>query len=156
MIHHIGHWEDNELVNRWDCWCLCYDESGDIIESKRMAILRLKYFKTPTIIYMHDYEGLTKEQLIAELNVTNEKLKQVNNKLQYSPLSNGAGSPPSGQGKDPLTPPETKDTAPNIITITIPFKNKGSKATLTFPEDYEDGDMDKIARIVQAYRQDKE
>jgi hypothetical protein len=79
----------------------------------------------------------------------------VNNKFQYSPLSNGAETPPNGQAKDGHTPPPNRDPAPNTITITIPFKKKGSKAVLSLPDDYEDADIDKIARIVQAYKQDE-
>lgn len=77
----------------------------------------------------------------------------VNNKFQYSPQPNGAETPAAGQANPANMHSQQKDTAPNSITITIPFKNKGSKAIITLPDDYEDADIDKIARIVQAYKQ---
>lgn len=44
------------------------------------------------------------------------------------------------------------DSEVQTIEVTIPMKNK-SKAYLRFPEEYTNEDMDKIARIVQAYKE---
>lgn len=51
------------------------------------------------------------------------------------------------KGKDGLDSEEEQE----VIEIPIPMKNK-KLAYLTFPVDYTDSDMDKIARIVQAYK----
>lgn len=76
----------------------------------------------------------------------------VNNKFQYSLSPNGAAQIRQEQEKTLPPPPPAAEDSDNMITILIPFKKKGDKATLTFPEVYEDSDMDKISRIVQAYR----
>lgn len=56
---------------------------------------------------------------------------------------------PEDQPKKEQKPQEKH---PNMIEVTVPMKNK-EKAYLRFPEDYTNEDMDKIARIVQAYKE---
>ena len=87
--------------------------------------------------------------LISVDNTSAIPLKDSNNSASNNTQEKPPNTPPTNTGNKNI--PDVDDE--NTITIPIPMKDKKSVAYLIFPKNYTDADMDKIARIVKAYKE---
>lgn len=93
---------------------------------------------------LHYVDVIDANKKLRYIAPTDEADGSESSKEKESP--GGNGTPPPGTSKEN----KREEEEDGLIEIKIPLK-KG-KAIVKFPEDYDDADLDKIARIVKAYK----
>lgn len=98
------------------------------------------------------FKNLREYSLLNSSNVLNLNLPKENKVNDKNDDSFDGGRSKEQETKNDKN---DKNDENGILEITVPLKNK-KKAFIRIPEDFDDNDIDKIARIVKAYKQNED